>query len=106
MSYTDIKTLKNGIYGNVYKAKEIQSQYAVVIKEAKAELGQAELENELSWLKNVSHPKIVSIITLYDDSSRKVKGFVQKYEVGGSLQNLIYDHAYESMTKEFWRIVS
>jgi serine/threonine protein kinase len=98
----DIKPLKNGVYGNVFKAIEKKSKKVVVIKEAK-QPGILELENEFKWLSNISHPNVASLLSSYTDStSGKLKGFVLEYYNGGSLQNLIYDRVYKFMQIEFW----
>lgn len=96
ISYVDISLLRSGLYSYVYSAST-RSDEDVVIKEATA-IGVLELENELSWLRNLSHPNIATIIDSYDNpDSGRLKGFVLKHYPGGSLQNLIYSASFRDI---------
>ena len=104
-NYKKLCKLGNGSFGKVYKAKEINTEKIVAVKQISinnSQLNYGLILKEINVLSNISHPNIVKYYKYYEENDRIY--IIMEYLEGGTLKEYI-EEKKNKITEDICRII-
>ena len=104
-NYKKLCKLGIGSFGKVYKAKEIDTEKIVAVKQISINnsvLNHESILKEINVLSNISHPNIVKYYKYYEENDRIY--IIMEYLEGGTLKEFINDEK-NKITEDICRII-
>ena len=104
-NYIKLCKLGNGAFGKVYKAKEVNTDNIVAVKQLSIANSKTKYEHylkEINVLSNLSHPNIVKYYNYYEENNKIY--IIMEYLEGGTLKQFINEEK-NNITEDVCRII-